>query len=134
MALTDPGKKWVADNDVKTAAVWVGLSGAHPGAAQGAISETSGQGYARKQVLGNTGDRSVSNTGLIDFLARASTNIVVYTPSASGADDHSHAALFNAVSGADATTRLTDWMTMAPNVGAPVMGQPYRLTTLTLQL
>ena len=62
-------------------------------------------------------------------LAGNQVPLEVYTPSAAGAVDHSHGALFDAAS---AGSRLTEWVALSPNVAAPVNGQVYRLTQVTL--
>ena len=51
MALTDAGKAYVMNNDMKTATLYVGLSGAHAGVSdQSAINEASGARLRQESV------------------------------------------------------------------------------------
>ena len=122
MALTDAGKAFVMNNDMKTADMWVGLS------SDGSGEQGSAAGYARRSVPDANGNRTVSNAGVLALHADV-LPLTMYTPNASGAPDSSHMALFDA---ATSGNRLTDWTVLSPNVAAPVLGQPLRLTALTV--
>ena len=124
MALTDAGKKFVMENDMRTANMWVGLSTA----ATDTIVEASNQGYARVAVPAAANNRSISAAGVMT-LAASVVPLVVYTPTDGNAPDHARGALFDAAS---AGNRLTDWETPSPDIDAPVQNQAYRLTQLTL--
>ena len=139
MALTPLGKKYVLDTDMKTARLFVGLAASSGQASNtvapgGTVLEHNGQGYARKAVPGAANERAVSAAGVL-ALAASQLPLTVFTPSSSGAPDFTHAALFNAGTGAHGTTQLTHWTPLTDQtVNAPVNGQPYRLNALTLAL
>ena len=115
MALTDAGKAFIMNNDMGDAEVYVALS------ANGS-EEQSGQGYIRA-ILPE--DRAISANGMLTL----SQPLIVYTPNAPGAPDSTHAALFDA---ADEGNRLTEWEELSGDIPAPADGQPFRLSTFTM--
>lgn len=135
MALTPLGKKFVLDNDMKTVDMFVGLAvdATNTGVRTPAeLSEVSGTayGYSRGEVP--TSGRSTTNTGRLNTGVGSGSELAIFTPSAGGAPDFTHVALFSALTGGD---QLTDWQPHSDQtVAAPVNGQPYRLNALTFDL
>ena len=125
MALTDLGKKFLMENDLEDAAMYIGLS------ANGTSEQGATAGYARAAMPTGSANRAISAAGVLTLKA-AALPMTIYTPNAGGAPDSSHAAVFSAASGADATTRLTDWTQFGTDIEAPVQGQPLRLTAFTM--
>ena len=134
MALTPLGKKYVLDNDMKTAALHVALAvDSNTGVRTPAqANEVSGAAYGYSRGLVPVAGRTASNTGQLTTTVSSGSPLTIFTPSADGAPDFTHVALFSAATGG---TQITDWHPHSnQNVNAPVNGQPYNLTSLTLEL
>ena len=88
MALTDPGKRYVLDNDMKAADLYVGLavdpaiSGAGVTRAPGALTEASNTptnyGYARGLIP--TAGRATTAAGVLTFGDLSTNPLTVFTP------------------------------------------------------
>ena len=109
------------NNNMKVANLWVALSAT-------GTSEQSGQGYARKALPSGTDRLINAGTGVLS-LASSVLPLEIYVPDSAGAPDTTHVAIYDASS---AGNRLTDWTAIATDVAAPVEGQAWRLSSITL--
>ena len=120
--LTNDGLAYILNNDMRTAALFVALG-------DSSSAEISGSGYARVGVA-NTNRALGASDGKLT-LATAAKPINIYTATDASAPDADHIALFDSVTGGK---RLTSWVDLNPDVGAPANQQIVRLTNLALTL
>lgn len=87
-------------------------------------TELSGHGYSRKAVSAAVLQAAIGSDGQISL-----SNVDVYTATDGSAQDADKVALYDAATGGN---QLMEPETLTTDVGAPALGQTFRLTTLTL--